>query len=129
MYKHLIPVVLFCILTNFMFAQNEFASLSLSAYNHIDISLNDSIPAHKHKQFNAHSNMIKSIILPGLGQAANHQFWKVRVVYAGLGVCVYSINFANNYYQDLKFYVCDKFYFKHKDYKAEYLCNHCVFNF
>jgi hypothetical protein len=34
--------------------------------------------------------MIRSIILPGLGQAYNKQYWKIPIVYAGIGALIYS---------------------------------------
>ena len=46
--------------------------------------------------------MFKSLILPGLGQAANGQYWKMPILYAGFALCGYSIYFANYHYQDFK---------------------------
>ncbi|TVR41581.1 MAG: hypothetical protein EA392_01450 [Cryomorphaceae bacterium] len=46
---------------------------------------------------------IYSAVLPGLGQAYNRQYWKVPIVYAGVGVAVYflqdNIKQANFYRQ------------------------------
>jgi len=33
--------------------------------------------------------MLYSIVLPGLGQAYNKSWWKIPVIYAGLGTCAY----------------------------------------
>lgn len=44
---------------------------------------------------------IRSIILPGLGQAYNQQYWKIPLVYAGLGTVTYFIIRFNGEY--LKF--------------------------
>jgi len=102
MYKHLIAFIFFYCLSNSIFAQNEVAYLSLSTYNRVKVSLNDSIPVKKHRYINPRASMYKSLILPGLGQAANRQYWKIPVLYAGFAVCIYSIDFANNHYQDFK---------------------------
>ncbi|MCO6461981.1 MAG: hypothetical protein J5I59_11305 [Saprospiraceae bacterium] len=43
--------------------------------------------------------MIRSIILPGLGQAYNKQYWKIPIIYAGLGVLIYAGEWnRSNYY-------------------------------
>ena len=102
MYKHLIAIIIFLSIIRFSFAQNEFASLSVSGYNQNPISLKDSFPVIKHRHLNPRANMFKSVMLPGLGQAANHQFWKIPVLYAGFATCVYSIDFANKNYKDFK---------------------------
>jgi hypothetical protein len=41
-----------------------------------------------------------SLMLPGLGQAYNRQYWKMPFVYAGLGTVVYFIRYFNIRYQD-----------------------------
>lgn len=49
--------------------------------------------------------MIRSIILPGLGQAYNKQYWKIPVVYAGFGALIYAASFnADLYYTYRKAY-------------------------
>lgn len=45
---------------------------------------------------------IMSACLPGLGQVYNRKYWKVPVLYAGLGGVGYSIYFNNKYYQDFR---------------------------
>ncbi|MGB5435661.1 MAG: DUF5683 domain-containing protein [Maribacter sp.] len=39
-----------------------------------------------------------SAVLPGLGQVYNKRYWKVPIVYAVLGLGVYSYNYNDDYY-------------------------------
>lgn len=43
-----------------------------------------------------------SAILPGLGQAYNRQYWKLPIIYAGVGAAAYFIHFNNSQYQEYR---------------------------
>lgn len=43
-----------------------------------------------------------SAVLPGLGQAYNRNYWKIPVIYAGLGGIGYGLYFYQDYYQDFR---------------------------
>lgn len=45
---------------------------------------------------------IYSAILPGLGQAYNHKYWKIPVIYAGGAVLYYFIYDCNRQYKEAK---------------------------
>jgi hypothetical protein len=40
-----------------------------------------------------------SALLPGLGQAYNGEYWKIPIIYGGLGFCVYWIDQCDSQYQ------------------------------
>ena len=42
---------------------------------------------------------VYSAILPGLGQAYNKKYWKIPIIYAGLGTCVYFFKTNSDEYQ------------------------------
>lgn len=44
----------------------------------------------------------RSLIFPGLGQAYNHKYWKIPIVWGALGTCGYVISYNSNLYKDLK---------------------------
>jgi len=44
--------------------------------------------------------LLLSLALPGLGQAYNRSYWKIPLIYAGLGTLGYFIIYNNNVYQD-----------------------------
>ena len=43
---------------------------------------------------------LMSAILPGLGQGYNKKYWKIPIIYLGIGSMVYSIDFAQTRYKD-----------------------------
>ena len=55
----------------------------------------DTTPALVHKKIDFQPNPKKaglySSIVPGLGQLYNHQYWKIPVIYVGIGVAAYFI--------------------------------------
>lgn len=58
----------------------------------------DSVLREKHSPVRA---SIYSMVIPGLGQAYNQKYWKIPLVYAGIGVPLY---FALEEHQDFKDY-------------------------
>ncbi len=73
-----------------------FMFLSVSAQNA------DSVKAKKqvHPYPNPSKAMLYSAVLPGLGQAYNKRYWKMPIIYAGLGVAIYFIGFNQHYYNN-----------------------------
>ena len=65
----------------------------------LKVSIPDSIMEKKHSPRKA---TIMSAILPGLGQAYNKKYWKIPVIYAGLGVMTYFIVTNTNEYINYK---------------------------
>ena len=45
---------------------------------------------------------LMSVALPGLGQAYNKKYWKIPIIYAGLGTTVYFIFWNNDLYNEFK---------------------------
>ena len=50
------------------------------------------------KMFVPKKAAMMSAAFPGLGQAYNHKYWKVPIVYAAIGAAAWGINWNNGYY-------------------------------
>jgi hypothetical protein len=46
--------------------------------------------------------VLLSTVVPGLGQAYNKKYWKIPIIYAGLGYCVYMTRRDNKLYNNFK---------------------------
>ena len=64
---------------------------------HAQEKVRDSLQHHS-----ATKAIILSAVLPGAGQAYNKKYWKMPIIYAGLGVLIYSIDFNSKKYRTFK---------------------------
>jgi hypothetical protein len=55
---------------------------------------------HPDSTHSPHLAVMHSLMVPGWGQVYNHQWWKVPVIYGGLGLLVDAIVFNNTYYNE-----------------------------
>ncbi|WP_133250031.1 DUF5683 domain-containing protein [Marinifilum breve] len=49
-----------------------------------------------------HKATMYSVILPGLGQAYNKKYWKIPILYAGIGATIYAINWNTKNFNKYK---------------------------
>lgn len=54
------------------------------------------------KKHNPKRATIYSAVLPGLGQAYNKKYWKIPIVYAGIGTIYYFADMNGDYYRDFR---------------------------
>ena len=55
---------------------------------------------HPDSTHSPHLAVMHSLMVPGWGQVYNHQWWKVPVIYAGLGLLLDAIIYNNTYYKE-----------------------------
>ena len=76
--------------------------LALPAISNGQDSDTTSLVKKKHPYPDPHKATIYSAILPGLGQAYNKSYWKIPIVYAGLGIATYFIITNSQHYNDFR---------------------------
>ena len=55
---------------------------------------------HPDSTHDPHKAIMRSLMVPGWGQIYNHSWWKVPVIYAGLGLLADAIIFNGTYYNE-----------------------------
>ncbi|HTE02088.1 MAG TPA: DUF5683 domain-containing protein [Mucilaginibacter sp.] len=53
---------------------------------------------HPDSLHSPHKAVMRSLMIPGWGQLYNHRWWKVPVIYAGIGLLVDAVIFNQHYY-------------------------------
>ncbi|MGQ1908731.1 DUF5683 domain-containing protein [Marinifilum sp. RC60d5] len=69
------------------------------------------------KVHSPHKATMYSVILPGLGQAYNKKYWKIPILYAGIGATIYAINWNTKNFKKYKSGYLD--YSNYYDYKYQ----------
>jgi hypothetical protein len=81
--------------------RNDSATKAIAPQDSTNIfSMNPNV-GHASKKFSPRQATIRSAILPGLGQAYNHKYWKIPLIYAALGITggifVYNLKTYNQF--------------------------------
>lgn len=55
-----------------------------------------------YKRFDPRRALLFSAVMPGLGQAYNNKYWKLPLVYGGIGAGIYVLNFYQDNYSQYR---------------------------
>ncbi len=95
----LISGLFFALIVQFSFSQVK-AQHTLTPVFTSSVLVKDSLK--KDDLISPNRVLLRSAIIPGWGQLTNRQYWKMPIVYAGLGACGYFIYTNNMYYRRFK---------------------------
>ncbi len=97
---------LFMVFTGTSFAQVDSVTAGAAKSSVKDISDTTKTPFFSdmwsHDPHSPTRAAIYSAVIPGLGQAYNGKYWKIPIVYAGIGTSGYFIYYWNSFYKDLR---------------------------
>ena len=79
-----------------------FLSNSLHAQNSDSIIANDTLKSQTIDPLRPSKAAFYSAIVPGLGQAYNKDYWKIPIVYGGIGLSMYSYSTNNTKYRNYR---------------------------
>lgn len=82
----------------FLFLLVLFFSWNSFSQEEVSLVIKDTIKYNKIDPLAPSKAAFYSAILPGLGQAHNKKYWKIPLVYIGLGVSIYSYTWNNKEY-------------------------------
>jgi len=90
---------MFCWLT----AYNTFAQGTVTFTGDTIVQVNKkTVKEKKQRVLSPHKATLLSAVLPGMGQAYNHKYWKIPILYAGIGGISYAIGFNSKWYRKYK---------------------------
>ena len=100
-YRILLLIVLFCTSDVYLNAQrinrqDSLNKISLAKDSLKGYAINDTSSKKKHIPRIA---TIRSAIFPGWGQAYNHEYWKIPIVWAAVGIPIYTFFYNDSYYK------------------------------
>ena len=97
--RHISHILLLCMLcTNTIYGQYAFSYNDITRKNKIDTT---SISPQERTHSPVTAGWM-SAVLPGLGQGYNHKYWKIPIVYAGLGATGFCVYYFNKQFTELR---------------------------
>ena len=93
--------LLFLFMFCWLFASNNIFSQQVILTQPVDTIVTTK-KVKKERVLSPHKASFFSAVLPGLGQAYNRKYWKIPILYAGIGGMGYAIGFNTKYYRKYK---------------------------
>lgn len=91
---------------NFLFYKRKFILLFLPLIISFELfsqqDTTNALSPERKRKHSPNKAMIFSAVLPGLGQAYNKKYWKIPIVYAGMGTTLYFFNYNNILHKEYK---------------------------